>query len=65
MEYNQYLTKFFEDLLDTSDSSGFKRFFYRSRSTVLVTLFIASGKPGSYHSLEDILQTIPKNHRFK
>ena len=59
MEYHHYLARFFEDLLDTSDSSGFKKFFYRSRSTVLITLFIASGRPGAHHSLEDILQTIP------
>ncbi len=59
MEYHQYLKRFFEDLLDTSSSSGFKQFFYRSRSTVLVTLFIASGRNGSHHSLEDILQAIP------
>ena len=59
MQYHQYLTRFFEDVLKSSNSSGFTQFFYRSRSTVLITLFVASGKQGHFHSLETILQTIP------
>lgn len=59
MQYHLYLTRFFEDVLKSSNSSGFTQFFYRSRSTVLITLFVASGKRGHFHSLETILQTIP------
>ena len=60
MNYKNTAGRFFEALIQNSTSSIFKQFFYRSRSTVLVTLLIASAKDGEQYSLENILERIPR-----
>ena len=60
MNYKNKAGKLFETLIQNSTSSRFKQFFYRSRSTVLVTLLIASAKDGEQYSLENILERIPR-----
>ena len=60
MTYKNKAGKLFETLIQNSTSSRFKQFFYRSRSTVLVTLLIASAKDGEQYSLENILERIPR-----
>ena len=58
--YKKNITKFFDDLLETPLDTGFRKFFYRSRSTVLVTLLISSKTASNAISLEDVLGTIPR-----
>ena len=60
MNYKDTAGRLFEALIQNSTSSAFKQFFYRSRSTVLVTLLIASAKDGEQYSLENILERIPR-----
>ena len=60
MNYKNTAGGLFEALIQNSTSSTFKQFFYRSRSTVLVTLLIASAKDGEQYSLENILERIPR-----
>ena len=60
MNYKKTAGRLFEALIQNSTSSRFKQFFYRSRSTVLVTLLIASAKDGEQYSLENILERIPR-----
>ena len=60
MNYKNTAGRLFEALIQNSTSSAFKQFFYRSRSTVLVTLLIASAKDGEQYSLENILERIPR-----
>ena len=60
MNYKNKARRLFETLIQNSTSSRFKQFFYRSRSTVLVTLLIASAKDGEQYSLENILERIPR-----
>ena len=60
MNYKNTAERLFEALIQNSTSSTFKQFFYRSRSTVLVTLLIASAKDGEQYSLENILERIPR-----
>ena len=60
MNYKNKAGRLFETLNQNSTSSRFKQFFYRSRSTVLVTLLIASAKDGEQYSLENILERIPR-----
>ena len=60
MNYKNTAGRLFEALIQNSTSSIFKQFFYRSRSTVLVTLLIASAKDGEQYSLENILERIPR-----
>ena len=60
MNYKNKAGRLFETLIQNSTSSRFKQFFYRSRSTVLVTLLIASAKDGEQYSLENILERIPR-----
>ena len=60
MNYKNTAGRLFEALIQNSTSSAFKQFFYRSRSTVLVTLLIASAKDGKQYSLENILERIPR-----
>ena len=60
MNYKKTAGRLFEALIQNSTSSIFKQFFYRSRSTVLVTLLIASAKDGEQYSLENILERIPR-----
>ena len=60
MNYKNTAGRLFEALIQNSTSSVFKQFFYRSRSTVLVTLLIASAKDGEQYSLENILERIPR-----
>ena len=60
MNYTNTAGRLFEALIQNSTSSKFKQFFYRSRSTVLVTLLIASAKDGEQYSLENILERIPR-----
>ena len=60
MTYKKNITKFFDDLLETSMDTGFRKFFYRSRSTVLVTLLIASKTASNAISFEDVLTSIPR-----
>ena len=60
MNYKNTAGRLFEALIQNSTSSAFKQFFYRSRSTVLVTLLIASANDGEQYSLENILERIPR-----
>ena len=60
MNYKNTAGRLFEALIQNSTSSAFKQFFYRSRSSVLVTLLIASAKDGEQYSLENILERIPR-----
>ena len=60
MNYKDTAGRLFETLIQNSTSSRFKQFFYRSRSTVLVTLLIASAKDSEQYSLENILERIPR-----
>ena len=60
MNYKNTAGRLFEALIQNSTSSTFKQFFYRSRSTVLVTLLVASAKDGEQYSLENILERIPR-----
>ena len=60
MNYKNKAGRLFETLIQNSTSSRFKQFFYRSRSTVLVTLLIASAKDDEQYSLENILERIPR-----
>lgn len=60
MNYKKTAGKLFAFLIQNSTSSAFKQFFYRSRSTVLVTLLIASAKDDEEYSLENILEQIPR-----
>ena len=60
MNYKNTAGKFFDVLIQNSTSSIFKQIFYRSRSTVLVTLLIASAKADEEYSLENILERIPR-----
>ena len=60
MNYKNTAGRLFEALIQNSTSSAFKQFFYRSRSTVFVTLLIASAKDGEQYSLENILERIPR-----
>ena len=60
MNYKNTAGRLFEALIQNSTSSAFKQFFYRSRSTVLVTLLVASAKDGEQYSLENILERIPR-----
>ena len=52
--------RYFSALIQNSTSSKFKQFFYRSRSTVLVTLLIVSADDNGKYSLENILEKIPR-----
>ena len=60
MDYKEAAGRFFDALIQNSTSSKFKQFFYRSRSTVMVTLLIASANDDEKHSLENILERIPR-----
>ena len=60
MYYKEAAGRFFDALIQNSTSSNFKQFFYRSRSTVLVTLLIASANDDEKYSLENILERIPR-----
>ena len=60
MYYKEAAARFFDALIQNSTSSNFSKFFYRSRSTVLVTLLIASAKDDEKYSLENILERIPR-----
>ena len=60
MNYKKTAGRFFNTLIQNSTSSAFKQFFYRSRSTVLVTLLVASADDYDQYSLENILERIPR-----
>ena len=60
MTYKEAAGRFFDALIQNSTSSKFKQFFYRTRSTVLITLLIASAKDDEKYSLESILERIPR-----
>ena len=60
MHYKESAGRLFELLIQNSTSSKFRKFFYRSRSTVLVTLLIVSASDDNLCSLEDILERIPR-----
>ena len=60
MHYKESAGRLFELLIQNSTSSEFRKFLYRSRSTVLVTLLIVSASDGNLCSLEDILERIPR-----
>ena len=60
MYYKEAAGKFLTALIQNSTSSKFKQFFYRSRSTVLVTLLVASANDNEKQSLENILERIPR-----
>ena len=60
MYYKEAAARFFDALIQNSTSSKFKQFFYRSRSTVLVTLLVASATDDKKYSLENILERIPR-----
>ena len=60
MHYKESAGRLFELLIQNSTSSGFTKFLYRSRSTVLVTLLIVSASDDNLCSLEDILERIPR-----
>ena len=60
MNYKNTAGRLFEALIQNSTSSAFKQFFYRSRSTVLVTLLVASANDDEQNSLENILERIPR-----
>ena len=60
MNYKKTAGRLFDALIQNSTSSEFKQFFYRSRSTVLVTLLVASANDDEQNSLENILERIPR-----
>ena len=60
MHYKESAGRLFELLVQNSTSSKFRKFLYRSRSTVLVTLLIVSASDDNLCSLEDILERIPR-----
>ena len=60
MYYKEAAGRFFDALIQNSTSSKFKQFFYRSRSTVLVTLLVATANDHQKYSLENILELIPR-----
>ena len=60
MHYRESAGRLFELLIQNSTSSEFRKFLYRSRSTVLVTLLIVSASVDKLCSLEDILERIPR-----
>ena len=60
MHYRESAGRLFELLIQNSTSSEFRKFLYRSRSTVLVTLLIVSASDDNLCSLEDILERIPR-----
>ena len=60
MNYKKTAGRLFDALIQNSTSSTFKQFFYRSRSTVLVTLLVASANDDEQNSLENILERIPR-----
>ena len=60
MDYKESAGRLFELLIQNSTSSEFRKFLYRSRSTVLVTLLIVSASDDNLCSLEDILERIPR-----
>lgn len=60
MHYKESAGFLFELLIQNSTSSEFRKFLYRSRSTVLVTLLIVSASDDNLCSLEDILERIPR-----
>ena len=60
MHYKESAGRLFELLIQNSTSSKFRKFLYRSRSTVLVTLLIVSASDDNLCSLEDILERIPR-----
>ena len=60
MHYKESAGRLFELLIQNSTSSEFRKFLYRSRSTVLVTLLIVSAGDDNLCSLEDILERIPR-----
>ena len=60
MHYKESAGRLFELLIRNSTSSEFRKFLYRSRSTVLVTLLIVSASDDNLCSLEDILERIPR-----
>ena len=60
MHYKESAGRVFELLIQNSTSSEFRKFLYRSRSTVLVTLLVVSASDDNLCSLEDILERIPR-----
>ena len=60
MHYRERAGRLFELLIQNSTSSEFRKFLYRSRSTVLVTLLVVSASDDNLCSLEDILERIPR-----
>ena len=60
MYYRESAGRLFELLIQNSTSSEFRKFLYRSRSTVLVTLLVVSASDDNLCSLEDILERIPR-----
>ena len=60
MHYRESAGRLFELLIQNSTSSEFRKFLYRSRSTVLVTLLVVSASEDNLCSLEDILERIPR-----
>ena len=60
MHYKKSAGRLFELLIQNSTSSEFRKFLYRSRSTVLVTLLVVSASDDNLCSLEDILERIPR-----
>jgi len=60
MHYRESAGRLFELLIQNSTSSEFRKFLYRSRSTVLVTLLVVSASDDNLCSLEDILERIPR-----
>jgi len=60
MDYKESAGRLFELLIQNSTSSEFRKFLYRSRSTVLVTLLVVSASDDNLCSLEDILERIPR-----
>ena len=60
MHYKESAGRLFELLIQNSTSSEFRKFLYRSRSTVLVTLLVFSASDDNLCSLEDILERIPR-----
>ena len=60
MHYRESAGRLFELLIQNSTSSEFRKFLYRSRSTVLVTLLVVSASNDNLCSLEDILERIPR-----
>ena len=60
MHYRESAGRLFELLIQNSTSSEFRKFLYRSSSTVLVTLLVVSASDDNLCSLEDILERIPR-----